>query len=163
MKVNMPACQGFLTKTLFMLCVHYKKAQGQTIPKYAHETFMRARMLSEKHRAARLNSLFLTIPIGIMTVITITETLTPWLLRLPFHHCPFCLFFLHPLSLVFIVLFWFGLATPWLTLVTHNLGRSNDESKESENNLRKKLTSYAVFAMIIALTILLVDVLIVFS
>ena len=22
-----------------MLCVHYKKAQGQTIPKYAHETF----------------------------------------------------------------------------------------------------------------------------
>ena len=120
-------------------------------------------MLSEKHRAARLNALFLTIPIGIMTVITITETLTPWLLRLPFHHCPFCLFFLHPLSLVFIVLFWFGLATPWLTLVTHNLGRSNDESKESENNLRKKLTSYAVFAMIIALTILLVDVLIVFS
>ena len=120
-------------------------------------------LLSETHRAARLNALFLTIPIGIMTVITITETLTPWLLRLPFHHCPFCLFFLHPLSLVFIVLFWFGLATPWLTLVTHNLGRSNDESKESENNIRKKLTSYAVFAMIIALTILLVDVLIVFS
>ena len=120
-------------------------------------------ILSAKHRAARLNALFLTIPIGIVAVITMTETLTPWLLRLPFHHCPFCLFFLHPLSLVFTVLFWFGLATPWLTLVTHNLGRSNDEAKETESNLSKTLTSYAAFAMIIALIILLVDVLTVFS
>jgi hypothetical protein len=120
-------------------------------------------LLSAKHRTARLNALVLTIPIGIVAVITITETLTPWLLRLPFHHCPFCLFFLHPLSLVFTVLFWFGLATPWLTFVTHNLGRSNDEAKEMESNLSKTLTSYAVFAMIIALIILLVDVLTVFS
>lgn len=120
-------------------------------------------MLSAKHRAARLNALVLTIPIGIVAVITITETLTPWLLRLPFHHCPFCLFFLHPLSLVFTVLLWFGLATPWLTLVTRNLGRSNDEAKEAENNLRKTLTSYAAFAIIIAMTIILVDILIVFS
>jgi hypothetical protein len=95
--------------------------------------------------------------------VTITETLTPWLLRLPFHHCPFCLFFQHPLSLVFIVLFWFGLITPWVTLVTRRLGRSNDEAKEAEDRLSKTLTEYAAYAIIIALALILVDILIVFS
>jgi len=120
-------------------------------------------LLSTKHRVARLNTLVITIPIGVLFAVTITETLTPWLLRLPFHHCPFCLFFLHPLSLVFTALFWFGLATPWLTLVTRRLGRSNTEAKEAEDHLSKTLTSYAAFAIVIALALMLVDVLTVFS
>jgi len=120
-------------------------------------------LIGLKHRAARWNALAITIPIGIVLIITVTETLTPWLLRLPFHHCPFCLFFQHPLSLVFIVLFWFGLAAPWLTLVTRRLGRSNDESREVEERLSKTLTTYAAYAMILAVTLILVDVLIVFS
>ncbi len=120
-------------------------------------------MLSTKHRAARLNALAITIPIGIVLIITITEALTPWLLRLPFHHCPFCLFFQHPLSLVFTVLFWFGLVTPWLTLITRRLGRSNHEAQKVEDRLSSTLTSYAAFAMIIAMTLILVDVLTVFS
>ena len=120
-------------------------------------------ILSAKHRAARLNALALTIPIAIVLVITITETLTPWLLRLPFHHCPFCLFFQHPLSLVFAVLFWFGLVTPWLTLVTRSLGRSNWEAKEVEDRLSKTLATYAAYAITIAMALMLVDILIVFS
>jgi len=120
-------------------------------------------MLSTRSRAARLNTLAITIPIGILLAVAITETLTPWLLRLPFHHCPFCLFFQHPLSLVFIVLFWFGLATPWLTLVTRRLGRLNDEAKEVEDRLSKTFTAYGAYAIIIALALILVDILIVFS
>jgi len=120
-------------------------------------------MLSTRSRAARLNTLAITIPIGILLAVTITETLTPWLLRLPFHHCPFCLFFQHPLSLVFTVLFWFGLATPWLTLVTRRLGRLNDEAKEVEDRLSKTFTAYGAYAIIIALALILVDILIVFS
>jgi len=120
-------------------------------------------MLSTRSRAARLNTLAITIPIGILLTVAITETLTPWLLRLPFHHCPFCLFFQHPLSLVFIVLFWFGLATPWLTLVTRRLGRLNDEAKEVEDRLSKTFTAYGAYAIIIALALILVDILIVFS
>ncbi|MCW4054338.1 MAG: hypothetical protein NWE84_05390 [Candidatus Bathyarchaeota archaeon] len=120
-------------------------------------------MLSNKHKAARLNALAITIPIGIVFIITIAETLTPWLLRLPFHHCPFCLFFQHPLSLVFTVLFWFGLVTPWLTLTTGRLGRSNNEAIQVENRLRNTLTTYGAFAMIIGMTLILADILIVFS
>jgi hypothetical protein len=118
---------------------------------------------SIRNRVAKLNTLVISIPIGVLLAVTITETLTPWLLRLPFHHCPFCLFFQHPLSLVFIVLFWFGLITPWVTLVTRRLGRSNDEAKEAEDRLSKTLTEYAAYAIIIALALILVDILIVFS
>ena len=119
--------------------------------------------LSPKYKIAKLNALAITIPIIILLTITITETLTPWLLQLPFHHCPFCLFFQHPLSLVFTVLFWFGLITPWLTLVTGRLGSSNDEAKMVESHLSKTLTNYAAIAIIIAVTLILVEVLVVFS
>jgi len=120
-------------------------------------------VLSTKHRAARFNALAITIPMAIVLIITITETLTPWLLRLPFHHCPFCLFFQHPLSLVFATLFWFGIATPWLTLITRRMGRSNYEAREVEDRLNRTLTTYAAFAMIIAMALILVDILTVFS
>ncbi len=119
--------------------------------------------LSIKNRAVKWNSLALTIPLGIVITVMITETLTPWLLRLPFHHCPFCLFFQHPLSLIFILLFWFGLATPWLTLITHKLGRTNSEAKEIQSRMNETLTTYASLAMIIGLALVLVDILIVLS
>lgn len=118
---------------------------------------------SPKYKIAKLNSLVISIPILILLIVSITETLTPWLLRLPFHHCPFCLFFQHPLSLLFIVLFWFGLITPWLTLITGQLGRSNNEAKEVETRWNRNLSKYGAYSIVIALIILLVDVLTIFS
>jgi hypothetical protein len=120
-------------------------------------------LYSVGHRVAKWNALLLTIPIGVVTVITITETLTPWLLRLPFHHCPFCLFFQHPLALIFIVLIWIGLVTPWLTLATNKLARSTDEAKEVELAMNKKLVKYGAYSMLIGLVLILVDILMVFS
>ena len=119
--------------------------------------------LSPKYRAARLNALAISGPLGVLLIVTVTETLTPWLLRLPFHHCPFCLFFLHPLSLVFSVLLWFGLITPWLAMITNRFGRSGEEAKDVEGRLSATLTKYGAFAVVIALTLLLVDILVVFS
>lgn len=119
--------------------------------------------LSTRYRAAKWNTLALTIPFGIVITIVITETLTPWLLKLPFHHCPFCLFFQHPLSLIYILLFWFGLATPWLTLITHLFGRTNSEAKAIQSIMNVNITTYAIIAMIIGLTLVLVDISVVFS
>jgi hypothetical protein len=125
--------------------------------------FVASLILSPNHRVARLNALAITIPIAMVFVITMTETLTPWLLRLPFHHCPFCLFFQHPLSLVFTGLFWFSLGVPWMTLITRQLHGSDDEAIRVEARFSKTLTTYAAYAMIISTTLILVDVLIVFS
>ncbi len=118
---------------------------------------------SNKSKATKLNTLIISIPIILLLSVSITETLTPWLLRLPFHHCPFCLFFQHPLALAIMVLFWFGLATPWLTTVTGLLGRSNDEAKRIETQFSRNLTKYGAVSIIIALVLLLVDILTVFA
>ncbi|MFB3888269.1 MAG: hypothetical protein ACE14S_02185 [Candidatus Bathyarchaeia archaeon] len=119
--------------------------------------------LASKHRAAHWAALALSLPVGGILVLTITEALTPWLLRLPFHHCPFCLFFLHPLAILFTGLIWFALATPWLTWITSRLGRENEESKENETQLRKTLHTYSGIALIIALTLMAVDLFITFA
>ncbi len=76
-------------------------------------------MLSRAHlnRGMLVGSAILSLVLTIGFTVTATEVLTPWLLNLPFHHCPFCLLFLHPISVIFSVLFWVGLATPWLILI----------------------------------------------
>jgi hypothetical protein len=117
--------------------------------------------LSLRHRIAHWFSLALTIPLSGVLVLTMTEVFAPWLLNLPFHHCPFCLLADHPLSIVFTGLIWFAVAVPWLVLITGKLGREDVESKEAEGKLRRKLLIYAGIAMIAALLIIMVDLLIV--
>jgi ABC-type uncharacterized transport system fused permease/ATPase subunit len=119
--------------------------------------------LSLKHKSGHILALILSIPLAAVLVLTITETFTPWLLNLPFHHCPFCLFFGHPLSIIFTALIWFGLATPWLLLITNRLGRENVESTNFEAHMRKNLLLYAGLSMVIALALISVDMLIVFA
>lgn len=119
--------------------------------------------ISLKHNKAHLLSLILSIPLAAVLVLTITEALTPWLLNLPFHHCPFCLFFEHPLSILFTGLIWFGLATPWLLLITNRLGRENSESKNAETQTKKSILTYAGFSMVIALALIAVDLMMVFT
>jgi hypothetical protein len=119
--------------------------------------------LAYKHKAAHWGALILSIVVGGILVLAITEAFTPWLLNLPFHHCPFCLFFLHPLSIVFTAMFWFALSTPWIVLITNKLGRENPESIEAEGHLRKTILTYSAIALIIALAILSVDLLLAFA
>jgi hypothetical protein len=119
--------------------------------------------LSLKRNVGHVLSLIMSIPLAAILVLTITETFTPWFLNLPFHHCPFCLFFEHPLSIFFAGLIWFGLAIPWLLLITNRLGRENVESQNVEDHLRKTILTYAGISMIISLALIGVDLLIAFS
>jgi ABC-type uncharacterized transport system fused permease/ATPase subunit len=119
--------------------------------------------LALKYRAAHLGATILSLPVAGLLVLTITEVFTPWLLNLPFHHCPFCLFFLHPFAIVFTALFWFALASPWLVWITKKMGRENAESEETETRLRKTILTYSGTAMLVALAIVAVDVLIAFA
>jgi len=74
-----------------------------------------------------------------LSILTITEVLTPWILNTPLHHCPFCLFYLAPTSVVFLVTLWFSMAVPWWTLLTRRLGGVDEESGKIERELRRDL------------------------
>ncbi len=119
--------------------------------------FTASLVLALRYKVFEWISLVLTLPLAGTLVLTITEALTPWLLHLPFHHCPFCLLFQNYPSLVFVALFWFALATPWLILITKKLGSETDEARSVEARLRKTTLTYASIAMIIAVAIILVD------
>ena len=79
--------------------------------------------VSRKSRIWLAASLVTSIVLAIGFTLTLTEVLTPWLLDLPFHHCPFCLLFLHPLSILFTTLFWVGISAPWLVTMASVFGR----------------------------------------
>jgi hypothetical protein len=119
-------------------------------------------ILALKHRVAHWIALALTIPLSGVLVLTMTEVFAPWLLDLPYHHCPFCLLSDHPLSIVFLTLLWFGLAAPWLVLITGKLGRENAESKEAEARLKQKLLTYATISVMISLALIALDLLLTF-
>jgi len=119
--------------------------------------FTASLILALRWRIFEQISLMLTLPLAGTLVIAITEILTPWLLHLPFHHCPFCLLFQNLSSLIFTSLFWFALATPWIILITKKLGRKTDEARGIELRLRNTTLTYSGIAMIIAMTIILVD------
>jgi len=116
--------------------------------------------LALKYKVAHWTSLALSIPLAAIFVVTITEVFTPWLLRLPFHHCPFCLFFDHPLSILFTALLWFALASPWLILITSRLGKENDESITYEVSLKRTILTYSSIAMLVSLGIIAADILV---
>jgi hypothetical protein len=59
-------------------------------------------------------------------------------------------------------LMWFGLASPWLVLITDKLGRENAESRETEGHLRRKLLVYAGISMLAAVVLIVVDLLVAF-
>jgi hypothetical protein len=118
--------------------------------------------LALKHRVAHWTALALTIPLSGALVLTMTEVFAPWMLNLPYHHCPFCLLADHPVSIVFTALIWFAVAAPWLVLITGKLGRENAESKDAETKLRSQLLTYAGVSMLVALLIIMVDLLIAF-
>ena len=88
-------------------------------------------------------------------ILATTETLTPWLLDLPLHHCPFCLFYRKPATIAFLAAFWFSVAVPWWTLLTRKLDRTDEESIRLEAKVRKDLWVGASVSAMIGLALLL--------
>ena len=112
--------------------------------------------MANKSRRMLTLSMILSVVLIVGFTITTTEVLAPWLLNLPFHHCPFCLLFLHPLSIIFTVLYWIGLAAPWLIAIV-----SSFRGYESIGDLGKafnvKMSQLASVAVASSIFMILVD------
>jgi len=90
-----------------------------------------------------------------MSIFTITEVLTPWILNLPLHHCPFCLLYLAPASILFFAALWFSMAVPWWTLLIARLGRVDEESGELERRVRRDLWTGASLSTMVCLALII--------
>jgi len=91
-----------------------------------------------------------------LTILTFTEVLTPWILHLPMHHCPFCLFYTIPAAFFSLSLLWVSFSSPWWTLITERLGRKDRESNEVESFVRKNLWKICGATNLIAITIIVI-------
>jgi hypothetical protein len=98
----------------------------------------------------------LTVIMTPMTIITMAEVFTPWILNSPFHYCPFCLVARSPPSLVFILLYWLAISATWWTMITEKLGREDDESENLEKATRTKLWKIAAVSNLLGLIIMIV-------
>lgn len=98
-----------------------------------------------------------------LTLLTMTEVLTPWILHLPFHYCPFCLLSHSPPSILFVFLYWIAVSASWWTLATRKLGRIDQESGVIENGVRTKLWNLAGSSGLIGLLIVIVNIAISFA
>jgi hypothetical protein len=103
-------------------------------------------------------SMILSVVLIVGFTITTTEVLAPWLLNLPFHHCPFCLLFLHPPSIIFTVLYWIGLAAPWLLAIVSSF-RGYESMEDLGIAFNVKMSQLASVAVASSLFMILVDML----
>jgi len=104
----------------------------------------------------------LTLILIPVTVLTITEVLTPWVLHLPLHHCPFCLLYKHPAAPIFLALLWISFSGAWWALITERMGATNTESRGTEMIFRQNIWRISGVTMLISLVMVTVFVLISF-
>jgi len=148
-----PAAIGGLSGQMQLLIIFFIMASA----------FALLLFLSVKQRKALWGALALSFPLAGVYVLSMMQVLSPWLLHLPFHHCPFCLLQDHPLAVVYTLLIWFGVGGPWLTLITKKMGRETLETEETEAKVRNLLLKIAGFAILMALIIIAVDIMVSFS
>jgi hypothetical protein len=98
-----------------------------------------------------------------ITILSITEVFTPWILHLPFHRCPFCLFQHVPVTVLFVTLFWLSLACPWWTLLSRKVGSVDEESATIEHNIRNTLWTIGGIAAVIGVTVILTSLVVTFA
>jgi hypothetical protein len=116
-----------------------------------------------KNRKVIWGALALSLPLAGIYVLNMMQVLCPWLLHLPFHHCPFCLLQDHPLSIVYTLMIWFGIGAPWLALITSKIGHETLETEETESKVRNMILKIAAMTILLSLIIIAVDVLVSFS
>ena len=126
-------------------------------------TFATSTFMSKKHKVFEWITAGLTFILTPILILTMTEVLTPWILHLPLHHCPFCLLFQAPFTILFLALFWLGIASPWWTLLTKKLGRVDYEAATIENHFRTSLWTMSGSAVIVGLSVITVHLLLAFT
>ena len=108
---------------------------------------------SQNLRVEWLTRLF-SIALVPISVFATTEALTPWILNLPLHHCPFCLFYKAPTSVTFLATLWFSMAVPWWTLLMTRLAKADKESSKMEYILRGKLWTAGALSILTSLVLI---------
>lgn len=98
-----------------------------------------------------------------ITVLTMTEVLTPWILRLPFHYCPFCLLSHSVPAILFVLLYWIGISASWWTWMTRKFGQADREAKEIEKRLRSELWKISFLASLFGLLLITVNIAVSFA
>jgi len=125
--------------------------------------FIATAFLSTRKQRFEGTARFFAILLIPATVLTMTEILTPWILHLPFHYCPFCLLSYSPSSVLFVFLYWIAISASWWTLATKKLGRIDQEASIIENRLRTKLWNLASSSGLVGLLIVVVNIAISFT
>jgi hypothetical protein len=113
--------------------------------------FVATAFLSTKRQRFEWMARFFGIALIPTTVLTMTEVLTPWILHLPFHYCPFCLLSRSFPSILFVFLYWIAISSSWWTLVNKRLGRTDQEASAIEKNMCSKLWTLAWSAGLVGL------------
>lgn len=116
----------------------------------------------EKQRFEWISRFFAVLLVPI-TLLTMTEVFTPWILHLPFHYCPFCLLSHSMAAIFFVLLYWIAISASWWTLVARKLGQVDKESSVIENQLRIKLWNLTWISGFIGLLIIIVKLAIAFA
>jgi len=101
---------------------------------------------------------FFSVLLVPITVLTMTEVFTPWILHLPFHYCPFCLLSNAPASVLFVLLYWIAISSSWWTLITRKIGRVDEEANSTESHVRINLWNVAGASSLIGLLVIIVNV-----
>jgi hypothetical protein len=101
---------------------------------------------------ARILAIFL-VP---LTILTMTEVLTPWILHLPFHYCPFCLLSSSVPAILFVSLLWVAISASWWTFITRRLGRVDVETKNVERELSSRLWNIAGSSGLVGFLVIIV-------
>lgn len=102
----------------------------------------------------------LLVPI---TLLTMTEVFTPWILHLPFHYCPFCLLSHSPSSILFVFFYWIAISASWWTIATRKLGRIDQEAAIVESSVRTHLWNVAGLSSVLGLLTIVVSLAVSFA
>lgn len=117
-------------------------------------TFAATTFLSLRYQKFEWGSRIISVVLIPMSILSMTEALAPWILQTPLHHCPFCLLYHSPGTILFVALFWYALAVPWWALLTRKASRSDQEAEAVEKSVRKTLWTTSGSAAIIGLVII---------
>lgn len=117
-------------------------------------TFAATAFLSLRYQKFEWGSRVISVVLIPILIISMTEALAPWILQTPLHHCPFCLLYHSPGTILFVALFWYALAVPWWVLLTKKASRSDQEVEAVEKSVRETLWTTSGSAAIIGLVII---------
>lgn len=108
------------------------------------------------HKGALCLSLILAISVMVITCIAMIDRIGPTLMKLPHHHCPYCLLQYVPVSIAFLGLELIGTCSLGWAFIAGTLGRTEETRSVSSEWVRRMWKS-ACFCLLTSWTIVLIS------